>query len=342
MYTKVYLKSLKNASKYLANKQRYNLENKYEDLIEKYRKTLKERGYTNLDEEVDDLKNFIEKMAVWYELKFSDPVTVKLFQCENLELDNSLFNYSGEDPIYNTHTFINRYLRNEKYFLTRPKYKDIVDLSGSQHFHLTRKGKITSAEYLSSKSTKLPINCRDIFEGVHIANAKFVAEIEGIDLKDPNNNIDKAVNSYKNRIKAKEILLDAVMYKIIMRGGNKIGPLRAMLFAKEFNRDINIPMKYAISSSIDKDNKNLILNYLKNGGNRNIEIFINYFYKGIDPILVDYVSLDEFIKKEYKEDIDFYTKEELEEYKKDLYQRMVNSLNNRKLTLNLENKDTDK
>ena len=265
MYTRVYLKSLKGASIYLNNKQKYKLETKYNELINEYKKLLKEIGYSNLNEEIEDVKNFIEKMAVWYELKFSDPVTIKLFQSENLELDNSLFNFSN-DPIYDTHTFINTYLRNEKHFISKPKYKDIIDLQGSQHFHLTRKGKIALAEFIYAKKVGKIKDVGKLLEGVHIANAKFVGEIEGIKIDDPNNNIDKTIKNYNSRVEAKEVLLDAVMYKIIIRGGKKVGPLRAMLFAKEFNRNMDIPMKYAISSLSDKDNKNIILNYLKNGG----------------------------------------------------------------------------
>lgn len=33
------------------------------------------------------------------------------------------------------------------------------------------------------------------------------------------------------------------MYRIIERGGNRIGPKRAFLFAKEFGRDIRIPVR---------------------------------------------------------------------------------------------------
>ena len=36
--------------------------------------------------------------------------------------------------------------------------------------------------------------------------------------------------------------LNCVMYRIIERGGNRIGPRRGFLFAKEFGRNIDIPM----------------------------------------------------------------------------------------------------
>ena len=60
-------------------------------------------------------------------------------------------------------------------------------------------------------------------------------------------------------------------------------------------------------------------------------------------ILADFVEgVDEPLLKKIVADFKENAKEELEEYKNNLYQRMVNSLNNRKLALKLKNKDTDK
>ncbi len=40
-----------------------------------------------------------------------------------------------------------------------------------------------------------------------------------------------------------------VLYRIIERGGNRIGPRRGVLFAQDFELDINVPVAYAIDWS---------------------------------------------------------------------------------------------
>ena len=64
-------------------------------------------------------------------------------------------------------------------------------------------------------------------------------------------------------------MLDAVMYRIIERGGNRMGPRRGFLFAKEFGRNIDIPMMYGVDYS-DPGLRSFIIEYIK--------LFINNFY----------------------------------------------------------------
>ena len=58
-----------------------------------------------------------------------------------------------------------------------------------------------------------------------------------------------AIKDFENKTYQKEEMLNCVMYRIIERGGNRIGPRRAFLFAKEFGRNIDIPMIYGVDSS---------------------------------------------------------------------------------------------
>ena len=56
------------------------------------------------------------------------------------------------------------------------------------------------------------------------------------------------------------------MYRIIERGGNRFGPRRAFLFAKEFGRNIDVPMMYGVDTS-DPGLRYFMNEYLKAGGN---------------------------------------------------------------------------
>lgn len=64
-------------------------------------------------------------------------------------------------------------------------------------------------------------------------------------------------------------LLDTIMYRIMESGGKFYGPRRAVLFAKEFERDISIPVRYGDAS--------LINDYVMNGGSGDLMCYINYF-----------------------------------------------------------------
>ena len=108
------------------------------------------------------------------------------------------------------------------------------------------------------------------------------------------------------------------MYRIIERGGNRIGPRRGFIFAKEFNRNIDIPMQYGIDRS-DPGLRDFINEYLKAGGNTSLACYDDYFYNK-NKSNINKVKLHDILKIEnnYR-----YTPEEQQ-----LHQRLVNILNN--------------
>lgn len=120
--------------------------------------------------------------------------------------------------------------------------------------------------------------------------------------------------------KEKEGLLDSVMYRIIERGGNRIGPRRAFLFAKEFGRNIDIPMMYAIDRS-DPGLRLFINEYIKNGGSKDLLCYIDYFHSVLVDKKVDTISIQDLILTQNNDAATFYTPEETE-----LHQRLVNAL----------------
>lgn len=329
-YPRIYFEALKGLSKALVIKKKVNLDKKIDELEKKYCETLKKLGYTNIKDEKETYMNFVDKMASWYEMKFSDPKIYDLFQNKNLKLASDFFS-SSTDALYDTSTFINKYISNEKYMIKKATYSKYLYLDDKQYLELSPKGTIKNA-FIST-------NHKYILIGKHITQIPTIAK--ELDLTFNEESIKNEIEKFNAETKLREIILDTIMYKIMKRGGIRIGPRRALLFAKEFKRNIDIPMQYGIDTT-DANDITLIKIYLKNGGKKNLELFINYFCDGIENIMFDKITINEYIKYFANDDIDFYTKEQLEDYKKDLYQKMINSLNNRKLTLNLENKNADK
>ena len=60
-----------------------------------------------------------------------------------------------------------------------------------------------------------------------------------------------------------------------------MGPRRAFLFAKEFGRNIDIPMKYGVDYS-DPGLRSFILEYIKSGGRKDLKCYVGYFYRTND------------------------------------------------------------
>jgi len=82
------------------------------------------------------------------------------------------------------------------------------------------------------------------------------------------------------------------MYRIIERGGNRIGPRRAFMFAKEFNLDINIPMKYGVDHS-DPGLYHFISEYIKSGGAKDLVCISNYFSREKKNKLIDTITIND-------------------------------------------------
>ena len=84
------------------------------------------------------------------------------------------------------------------------------------------------------------------------------------------------------------------MYRIIERGGNRIGPRRAFLFAKEFNRNIDIPMMYGVDTS-DPGLKQFVDEYIKAGGSKDLVCYGNYFSRSSKNEKLETIKVREII-----------------------------------------------
>lgn len=256
----------------------------YEDKVKSYNK----------------MKRLIEKWAIWYELKYPDYKIT----------ENEMKAITG----YDTHSFISLLPYNERWFLKKYKYPEIVYINERDHFHLNRNGIIKGCDVL----------CNDYeYEETNIFNGKSLKDASKILMNMININNDsevfKVLNEKNKRKYLKEEFLDAVMYHIIEHGGETYGPLRGFEFAKEFKRNIEIPLIYGIESNKGYT-RNLVNEYIKLGGRTNLECIYDYFTCKENKL--DYVmkTIEHFLK--YNKD---YTDEEHE-----LHQRLVNAISRKK------------
>lgn len=96
----------------------------------------------------------------------------------------------------------------------------------------------------------------------------------------------------------KNIIIEMIMYKILNDKKTRMPSQRAMLFAKEFNKNIDVPFYYGINS-FDGGDFEFINVYLNNGGNPNKSFCVNYFSK--EDIFV--VSIKDYLDKYLMNDI---------------------------------------
>ena len=293
---------------------------------------------------LDKEKRFIEKVATWYELRYPEYEINRLMRCigqEDTKIDDVMFRDNeyvtdllGEDTdakelewvdFYNSDTFIKSLPWEEQIRFGRPSYRSGIlyflnsnDVSEDAylffpHLHLNKFGEVEEADCVGIL-TKHVIEDEELV-GLHVSEVVKLFRERGVKLP-PHNEIEPAINKYNKRVEYQERMLDAIMYKIIQNGGTRIGARRAFLFAKEFGRNIDIPMKYGIDSS-DHGLRIFIKEYEKMGGDLNLKCY--EMHKSVwrkNKIIVKPVTLNETLKYERCS----------KELDKDLYQRLVDSL----------------
>lgn len=275
-----------------------------------------------VEEEVKSMMNFIEKVAVWYELRYpnftifgnteglvNDWANLAMFE-ENPYINDLL----GEDSVvndldwsefYNTKSFINNLCFKERKYFARPNYGKYILING-YHLELSKTGRVLSFDGLDHyKLKKNEVNGKDVKEVVALLKEKEIISPTG-------NEIDKEIQIYEGKKERKSKMLDAIMYRIIERGDTySIGARRGLLFAKEFKLDLLIPITYEIALGNDR-----YIDVFLRAANRNSEL-----EESIRCLLA-------LFKPEYNEkDVDemLKTKEEKKQ-EKQLQQRLVNIL----------------
>ena len=298
---------------------------------------------------IDKEKKFIEKVATWYELRYPNYEVNRLMPCigqEYTKIDDVMFKNNayvtdllGDNTdakelewadFYNSHAFIKSLPGEEQHKFDRPAYttyplylignKDLFSGEANYdtyiyfpHIHLANTGRITEAESITIFTNGV-IKDEELV-GLHVTDAIKLFNERGIKLP-AHNEIEPAINKYNRQVEYKERMLDAIMYKIIQNGGKRIGPRRAFLFAKEFGRNIDVPMQYGIDTT-DKNLRLFIYDYLKMGGDINLVCYeMNESLWIKNKIIVTPVTLTETLATEPACKI----------LDKDLYQRLVNAL----------------
>ena len=313
-----------------------DLNDKVDEFIDWYFNTMVKGNSTDTGEYryPREMRDLIEKIAVWYELRYPSYEVNRLMPGsgqEEIDINDIMFrnncyiNDTKElkwNDFYNTNVFIKSLPWEERCYFCKPRYRYIVYLNSdisNAHLKLTRNGFIKSAEDVT-EFTKSIIRNKELI-GLNIREVVKLFKEKGIKLP-KDNELGEAITCVDNSIKQKEGMLDCVMYRIIERGGNRIGPRRAFLFAKEFGRNIDIPMMYAIDYS-DPGLRLFINEYIKSGGSKDLNCYIGYFSRTNKKEKLKTVTIQELILTLYNNAATFYTPEEHE-----LHQRLVNVLAN--------------
>ena len=321
--------------KTLSNSDKNDLKTKY-DLNLKIADFIKWSGETLVKDETK-LRHFIEKAAIWYELRYPDVFVYDYFygkvdpkglnhlkesrgfqklknvlnswEQENLESGLDLINW---DDYFDLNTFFNltpdasMYFQRPKFIFSYNVYKT-KNSKDNLRIYFTRNGKIKSVENYGSKSSDF-YKLKSLV-GEYIFDVLKVLERD-ILLERDITNLKKCIETYYDEIAFKEGLLDCILYKIIMESDPSIKIERAYLFAKEFKRDLSIPLTYI--SWYSQRNKELINQYLKDGGSLDIPC-CDYYYA---------LPIAESTLKDVYNGFTNFTEEE-----KDLHKKIVNILN---------------
>lgn len=332
---------VENTCKVASGNTLIDLDDKVDAFIDWYFKNMVKGHYTDIGEyrEPKNMRNFIEKMAVWYELRYPDYEINRLMHCcgqEQININDVMFRnnpYVNDlldeeadtkeldwDEFYNTNVFIKSLPWEERYIFAKPRYRDIVYLkpeSRNAHLHLTKNGIVEMADDVSVWTDGV-IKDEEL-NGLHIRKVVELFKERGIKLPE-SNELEKVIENADNWIYQKEEMLNCVMYRIIERGGNRIGPRRAFLFAKEFGRNIDIPMMYAVDYS-DPGLRLFMNEYIKAGGSKDLECYVGYFSRASKKEKLDTILVQNLILTQNNDAATFYTPEEDE-----LHQRLVNAI----------------
>lgn len=318
-----------------------DLDAKVDEFIDWYFENMVKGNYTDIGEyhAPREMRDLIEKIAVWYELRYpsyeinrlmpgsgQEQINVNDVMFKNNPYVNELLDENSDakeldwNDFYNTNVFMKSLPWEERCYFTKPRYRNIVYLNPNSrvaHLHLTKNGFVEMAEDVTGY-TESVIKDEEL-TGLNVRDVVKLFQEKGIELPE-NNELEKTINEANKWIQQKEGILDCAMYRIIERGGNRIGPRRAFLFAKEFGRNIDIPMMYAVDRS-DPGLRLFMNEYIKSGGSKDLECYVGYFSRASKKEKLDTVTIQDLILTLWNNAATFYTPEEDE-----LHQRLVNAI----------------
>lgn len=290
-----------------------NLDDKVDEFIDWYLENMV-KGKDNDIREYHfpkEMRNLIEKIAVWYELRYPSYEINRLMPGsgqEQININDVMFRNNpyvnellGENSdakelnwsdFYNTQVFLKSLPREERCYFS-PRCSAIVLNSNFRvaHLYLTNYGVIEMAEDVTDYTNSV-IKDEELI-GLNVRDVVKLFQEKGIELPE-NNELEKVIKTVDKWIYQNEGILDCAMYRIIERGGKRIGPRRAFLFAKEFGRNIDIPMMYAVDYS-DSGLRLFINEYLKAGGSKDLVCYKGYFSRASKKEKVATISIQELV-----------------------------------------------
>lgn len=285
------------------------------------------------NEELKKLKKLISKFVAWYEIRYPDyelscmvpfPYSDDSFPMnEILKEEKQVSDEFDWATFYDKKVFLKslsieeKMLISNKYIFNGARwlhFKSQNDLLYGIQVKLSKKMNVSYLFNITLNSIEHLSNIK----GKNIDEAIQILKEHGYELEKNDRSFLEYYNSKKeNSCK----ILEAVMYSLMKSGGRYAGPRRALLFAKDFKLNLDIPMSYGIIMD-DKDTLYLIDEYLKNGGSEDLTCYVESFRK--DKKIM---SLKDIIEKFLNDEPSFEIKQELSERKYDLLERLVTSLN---------------
>lgn len=285
------------------------------------------------NEELKKIKKLIFKFVAWYEIRYPDyelscmvpfPYSDDSFPMnEILKEEKQVSDEFDWATFYDKKVFLKslsieeKMLISNKYIFNGARwlhFKSQNDLLYGIQVKLSKKMNVSYLFNITLNSIEHLSNIK----GKNIDEAIQILKEHGYELEKNDRSFLEYYNSKKeNSCK----ILEAVMYSLMKSGGRYAGPRRALLFAKDFKLNLDIPMSYGIIMD-DEDTLYLIDEYLKNGGSEDLTCYVESFRK--DKKIM---SLKDIIEKFLNDEPSFEIKQELSERKYDLLERLVTSLN---------------
>ena len=291
------------------------LNSKVDDFITWYNENKFFGGYTDIGKyyKSQNMRDLIEKVAVWYELRYPEFEIITMDKGDKVSnfMNNIMFRKNSalanefkkklilqnlDWPLfYNFEVFVNSLSKEEMCYFIPLEYRKKINLyfnSKIISFHLSKNGiveEIENLEYLPN----FTIKAKEL-KGLHINKVAKILKLKGVELP-KNNELDMEINSHISWDFLRSQILTCAMYRIIERGGKRIGPRRGLMFAKEFNLNIDIPMIYGVDES-DPNLGYFILEYLKAGGSIDLVCLSNYFSKTEKNFEYKLILLESLIK----------------------------------------------
>lgn len=258
------------------------LENRIEQFLKWYQDNMVRNG-EDKKKKGRELNDFISDTAFWYRILYPDVILEEM-------INQFLFIPAHYQETY--YQFCNCMTSG---YLKEPRSCDrlMFDYGARRsYFYLNDDFVITNVDQMPYIPEDFGYNY-DSFEGKSIFEViAFLKEhhlcLEGVF------EIEEQLLRYFKEKYMKEELLNCIMYRIIERDSRRWGAKRAMLFAKEFNRDIDVSMMYGISRG-DPYLDEFIKIYFYMGGHSDLVCIDNYSFLSHPHQKVDFISMKKLI-----------------------------------------------